>query len=87
MGPDSGIDLVAEEHDGRLWAIQAKAYDGTEVTDARTLAGQIGLGKAMRRYYLRRTISFPMLRGDAQQNRSSCLARWSTWWRAQESCS
>ena len=26
-GPDAGIDLVAEEHDGGLWAIQAKAYD------------------------------------------------------------
>jgi predicted helicase len=26
-GPDAGIDLVAEEKDGGLWAIQAKAYD------------------------------------------------------------
>jgi superfamily II DNA or RNA helicase len=26
-GDEAGIDLVAEEHDGRLWAIQAKAYD------------------------------------------------------------
>lgn len=26
-GPDAGIDLVAEDHKGRLWAIQAKAYD------------------------------------------------------------
>jgi superfamily II DNA or RNA helicase len=25
-GADAGIDLVAEDHDGRLWAIQAKAY-------------------------------------------------------------
>jgi superfamily II DNA or RNA helicase len=25
-GGDSGIDLVAEDHDGRLWAIQCKAY-------------------------------------------------------------
>jgi hypothetical protein len=32
--------------------------DGTEVTDARTLAGQIGLAKAMRRYDLNRTITF-----------------------------
>lgn len=24
---EAGIDLVAETHDGRLWAIQAKAYD------------------------------------------------------------
>jgi predicted helicase len=26
-GPDAGIDLVAEDRDGGLWAIQAKAYD------------------------------------------------------------
>ncbi len=26
-GADAGIDLVAEAHDGILWAIQAKAYD------------------------------------------------------------
>jgi predicted helicase len=26
-GADAGIDLVGETHDGRLWAIQAKAYD------------------------------------------------------------
>jgi predicted helicase len=26
-GPDAGIDLVAEERDGGLWAIQANAYD------------------------------------------------------------
>ncbi|MBU3751939.1 MAG: DEAD/DEAH box helicase, partial [Mycobacterium sp.] len=26
-GIDAGIDLVAEDHDGKLWAIQAKAYD------------------------------------------------------------
>lgn len=26
-GPDAGIDLVAEDHEGRLWAVQAKAYD------------------------------------------------------------
>lgn len=25
-GADAGIDLVAEDHEGRLWAIQAKAY-------------------------------------------------------------
>jgi predicted helicase len=24
---DAGIDLVAEDHEGGLWAIQAKAYD------------------------------------------------------------
>jgi superfamily II DNA or RNA helicase len=26
-GGDAGIDIVAEDHDGKLWAIQAKAYD------------------------------------------------------------
>jgi superfamily II DNA or RNA helicase len=28
-GPDAGIDLVAETHDGDIWAVQAKAYDPT----------------------------------------------------------
>ncbi|WP_163720926.1 DEAD/DEAH box helicase [Mycolicibacterium psychrotolerans] len=32
--------------------------DGKRITDARSLAGQIGLGKAMRKFNLRRTISF-----------------------------
>lgn len=32
--------------------------DGKKVTDARTLAGQIGLARAMRKFDLRRTISF-----------------------------
>ena len=32
-GADAGIDLVAEDHEGHLWAIQAKAYDpATTVT-------------------------------------------------------
>ena len=26
-GPDTGIDLVAETHDGDRWAVQAKAWD------------------------------------------------------------
>jgi predicted helicase len=26
-GGDAGIDLVAEDNEGRLWAVQAKAYD------------------------------------------------------------
>jgi predicted helicase len=26
-GADAGIDLVVEDHDGRLWAVQCKAYD------------------------------------------------------------
>jgi len=34
-GPDAGIDLVAEENDGSLWAIQSKAYaETTSVTKA-----------------------------------------------------
>ena len=28
-GPDTGIDLVAETHEGEFWAIQAKAYAAT----------------------------------------------------------
>jgi predicted helicase len=28
-GDEAGIDLIAEQHDGGLWAIQAKAYDPT----------------------------------------------------------
>ncbi|MEV0761705.1 Helicase associated domain protein [Nocardia sp. NPDC050435] len=44
----------------RDWAEQRRLVttDGQKVTDARTLAGQIGLAKAMHRYDLRRTISF-----------------------------
>ena len=44
----------------RDWAERGRfvTLDGTEVTDARTLAGQIGLAKAMRRYDLHRTITF-----------------------------
>jgi superfamily II DNA or RNA helicase len=44
----------------RDWAQRGRfvTIDGTEVTDARTLAGQIGLAKAMRRYDLHRTITF-----------------------------
>jgi hypothetical protein len=44
----------------REWAEHGRfvTLDGTAVTDARSLAGQIGVAKAMRRYNLRRTISF-----------------------------
>jgi superfamily II DNA or RNA helicase len=44
----------------REWAERGRfvTTDGTTVTNARSLAGQIGLAKAMRRYNLRRTISF-----------------------------
>jgi predicted helicase len=44
----------------RDWAQRGRyvTTDGIKVTDARTLAGQIGLAKAMRRYDLHRTITF-----------------------------
>ncbi|GGK33993.1 DEAD/DEAH box helicase [Nocardia camponoti] len=44
----------------RSWAEHGRfvTTDGVKVTDARTLASQIGLAKAMHRYDLRRTISF-----------------------------
>ena len=44
----------------RDWAQRGRfvTLDGTKVTDARTLAGKIGLAKAMRRYDLHRTITF-----------------------------
>ena len=44
----------------REWAERGALVtrDGMKVTDARTLAGQIGLAKAMRKYDLRRIISF-----------------------------
>lgn len=44
----------------REWAKRGAfvTMDGVEVTDATTLAGQIGLAKAMRKYDLRRVISF-----------------------------
>jgi superfamily II DNA or RNA helicase len=44
----------------RDWAERAAlvTVDGVKVTDARTLAGQIGLAKAVRKFDLRRTISF-----------------------------
>ncbi len=44
----------------RDWAQRGQfvTIDGTKVTDARSLAGQIGLAKAMRRYDLHHTITF-----------------------------
>ena len=55
------VPLVAvDDVTYRDWAERGRfvTMDGTEVTDARTLAGQIGLAKAMRRYDLHRTITF-----------------------------
>jgi predicted helicase len=44
----------------RAWAERGELVtrDGTKLTDARTLAGQVGLVKAVRKYRLRRVISF-----------------------------
>jgi superfamily II DNA or RNA helicase len=44
----------------KAWAEHGKyvTRDGMKVTDARTLAGQIGLAKAIRRFELRRVITF-----------------------------
>ena len=51
-----GVDDVTY----REWADRGRfvTTDGITITDARTLAAQIGLVKAMRQYELRRTISF-----------------------------
>ena len=45
--------------------------DGKEVKDARAVAGQIGLAKAMRDYDLRRVITFHRLRKNAKEFRTS----------------
>jgi superfamily II DNA or RNA helicase len=47
-GADAGIDLVAEDYQGRLWAIQAKAYDpSTTITkrDVDTFLAESGRPK------------------------------------------
>jgi predicted helicase len=53
----------------RDWAERGRfvTINGTEVTDARTLAGQIGLAKAMNRYDLRRVITFHSRVKSAEQ--------------------
>ena len=58
---DYQVAVVGVDNDTYLdWAERATlvTLDGKKVTDARTLAGQIGLAKAMRKYDLHRTISF-----------------------------
>lgn len=58
---DYQVVVVGVDNDTyRRWADhgQLVTRDGQSVTDARTLAGQIGLAKAMRKYDLRRVISF-----------------------------
>ena len=53
----------------RDWAEKAWfiTVDGKEVKDARAVAGQIGLAKAMRRFDLRRVITFHRLRKRAKE--------------------
>ena len=36
-GTDTGIDLVVEDHDGKLWAVQAKGYDADASLNYRDL--------------------------------------------------
>jgi superfamily II DNA or RNA helicase len=64
----------------REWAERGRfvTLDGTAVTDARRLAGQIGVAKAMRRYKLHRTISFHSRVARARDFASSLteVVRW-----------
>jgi superfamily II DNA or RNA helicase len=58
---DYQVAVVGVDSDTyRDWAEKGTlvSRDGKKITDARTLAGQIGLAKAMHKYDLRRTISF-----------------------------
>jgi superfamily II DNA or RNA helicase len=58
---DYQVAVVGVDNDTYLdWAERGTlvTLEGKKVTDARTLAGQIGLAKAMRKYDLHRTISF-----------------------------
>jgi predicted helicase len=54
------VVVGVDEETYRAWAERGELVtrDGETITDARTLAGQIGLAKAMRKYKLRRVISF-----------------------------
>ena len=64
-----GVDNATYRH----WAEKGWfiTIDGKEVKDARAVAGQIGLAKAMRRYDLRRVITFHRLRKDANKFHNS----------------
>jgi predicted helicase len=37
-GTDTGIDLVVEDHDGKLWAVKAKGYDASASLNYRKLS-------------------------------------------------
>lgn len=61
-GADAGIDLVAEDHRGHLWAIQAKAYDeATWITkrDVDTFLAESGRPELSRARKDRRTQEGP----------------------------
>lgn len=45
-GPDAGIDLIAEERNGRLWAVQAKAYDADAEVTWRHISTFVGAAAA-----------------------------------------
>jgi predicted helicase len=60
-GQDSGIDLVAEDHQGQLWAIQAKAYaPGNRITktDVNTFLAESGLPQFSYRLLIATTDQF-----------------------------
>ena len=69
FGEAIGRDLLSDyqvavigvtDSEYRRWAEQGEfvTTDGERITDARSLAGQIGLAEAMRKYDLRRIVSF-----------------------------
>jgi superfamily II DNA or RNA helicase len=71
---DYQVVVVGVDDDTYLdWARNGRfvTMDGTSVTDARTLAGQIGLVKAMRKYDLQRTITFHSRVSSARKFASS----------------
>ena len=47
-GPDHGIDLIAEERTGRVWAIQAKAYDADHDVTWKDISTFVGAAAARR---------------------------------------
>ena len=78
---DYQVAVIGVDHATyREWAERGTlvTLDGQTPVDARTLAGQIGLAKAMRKYHLRRTISFhsrgagrPVMTGPAADRPST----------------
>ena len=62
----------------REWAERGRfvTLDGTKVTDARTLAGQVGLAKAVHEYGLRRVISFHSGSSGHETSHPQCPRSW-----------